>query len=157
MGMFDDLVIDKVHLPNEIKEYEKGWQTKSLDCYMDVVEIDSYGRLFLYELNKINNHIPEPNYHTGEIRFYQEINKKWYEFIGFFDDGIMFKLKQISPLIENEENYNQTYVSIKEIEDLFFEMGDDYNTWDEENKGTYPAQRTLDAMKNFIESKKNIK
>lgn len=157
MGMFDDLVIDKAHLPKELKDYEKGWQTKSLDCYMDVVEIDSYGRLFVYELNKINNHIPEPNYHTGEIRFYQEINKKWYEFIGFFDDGIMFKLKQISPPIENEENYNQTYISINEIEDLFFEMGDDYNTWDEENKGTYPIQRVFDAMKNFIESKKNIK
>ena len=54
MGMFDDLVIDKAHLPKELKDYEKGWQTKSLDCYMDVVEIDSYGRLFLYELNKIN-------------------------------------------------------------------------------------------------------
>ena len=53
MGMFDDLVIDKAHLPKELKDYEKGWQTKSLDCYMDVVEIDSYGRLFVYELNKI--------------------------------------------------------------------------------------------------------
>lgn len=103
MGMFDDLVIDKVHLPDELKDYEKGWQTKSLDCYMNLFEIDSNGRLFEHNLEKINNHIPDPNYHTGEIRFYQEINKKWYEFIGFFDEGIMFKLKQIAPKTNNGE------------------------------------------------------
>ena len=58
--------------------------------------------------------------------------------------------------IKDEEIYSQTYVSIKEIEELFFEMGDDFNTWDEKEKGQYPIQRTLDAMKNFIEYKKRI-
>lgn len=156
--MFDDLVIDKVHLPNEIKDYEKGWQTKSLNCYMDIVQIDNYGRLFVYELNKINNHKSIPNYHTGEIIFYQDIKGEWYEFIGFFDDGIMFKLKQTRPKkLNDDEATTQTLIPIKEIEDFFFEMGDDYNTWDDENQGTYPIKRVFDAMKNFIESKKNIK
>ena len=46
MGMFDDLVIDKVHLPDELKDYESGWQTKSLDCYMNIIKIDENGYLF---------------------------------------------------------------------------------------------------------------
>lgn len=157
MGMFDDLVIDKVHLPKELKDYEEGWQTKSLDCYLNKISINQNGILFESKFGENGVEIGKlPIYHIGEIRFYQEINKKWHEFIGFFDDGIMFKLIQISPPIKDEEIYSQTYVSIKEIEDLFFEMGDDFNTWDEKEKGQYPIQRTLDAMKNFIEYKKRI-
>lgn len=98
MGMFDDLVIDKVHLPNELKNYESGWQTKSLDCYMNIIFIDENGKLFEtichYHDEKEK---PIRRYHVGEIRFYQTINDVWHEFIGFFDDGIMFRLKQIEP------------------------------------------------------------
>jgi hypothetical protein len=98
MGMFDDLVIDKFHLPNELKDYENGWQTKSLDCYMNIIKIDENGNLFEtichYHNEKEN---PKRRYHVGEIRFYQTINDVWYEFIGFFDEGIMFRLIQIEP------------------------------------------------------------
>lgn len=150
--MFDDLIIDKVHLPNELKDYEKGWQTKSLDCYMNLIKITENGALLETEYNNDENNT-KPIYHTGEIIFYQDINKKWYQFVGFFDDGILFRLIQTSP-VKSEENNTNASVSLKEIEDFFFEMREDFILWDEEEKGQYPMQRTFDAMKNFIESKK---
>jgi hypothetical protein len=43
---------------------------------------------------------------------------------------------------------------INELEDFFYEMGEDWHLWDEEEQGQYPIQRIFDAMKKFIETKK---
>ena len=98
MGMFDDLVIDKVHLPDELKNYENGWQTKSLDCYMNFIKIDENGSLFetIYHYHN-EKESPRRKYHIGEVRFYQNINDVGYVFVAFFDDGKMFRLIQVEP------------------------------------------------------------
>mgnify|MGYP006921347931 CR=1 FL=1 len=57
-----------------------------------------------------------------------------------------------------EQPFCQTRVSgslpIDELEDFFYEMGEDWHLWDEEKQGQYPIQRVLNAMKKFIETKK---
>lgn len=44
---------------------------------------------------------------------------------------------------------------VTELEEFFYEMGEDWHLWDEEEKGQYPIQRTFDAMKKFIEYHKS--
>ena len=44
---------------------------------------------------------------------------------------------------------------VSELEEFFYEMGEDWHLWDEEEKGQYPIQRTFDAMKKFIEYHKS--
>jgi len=98
MGMFDDLVIDKANLPENLKNYEEGWQTKSLDCYLNKISINENGILFESQFAENGVEVGKfPLYHIGEIRFYQTINDVWYEFIGFFDEGKMFRLIQVEP------------------------------------------------------------
>jgi hypothetical protein len=96
MGMFDDLVIDKVHLPNELKDYENGWQTKSLDSGLFTFIIDESGQL-LQEvwLHKHKKSLVKQKY-TGEIRFYTTIDNVWHEFVAFVEKGVLLKLIKIS-------------------------------------------------------------
>jgi len=44
---------------------------------------------------------------------------------------------------------------VSELEEFFYEMGEDWHLWDEEEKGQYLIQRTFDAMKKFIEYHKS--
>ena len=44
---------------------------------------------------------------------------------------------------------------VSELEEFFYEMGEDWHLWDEEEKGHYPIQRTFDAMKKFIDYHKS--
>ncbi len=46
-------------------------------------------------------------------------------------------------------------LSVSELEEFFYEMGEDWLLWDEEEKGQYPVQRTFDAMKKFIDYHKS--
>lgn len=100
MGMFDDLYIDKKHLPDELQNYEFGWQTKSHDRLLNLLKIDENGKLLLVDVDECGNHgeTEELNY-TGEIRFYQNINSLWYEFVAFFVKGEMLKIIKLE---ENE-------------------------------------------------------
>ena len=45
-------------------------------------------------------------------------------------------------------------MDIKELEDFYFQTGEDWHLWDEQELGPYPVQRIFDAMKKFIDSKK---
>jgi len=47
-------------------------------------------------------------------------------------------------------------MDIKELEDFYYETGEDWHLWDEQELGPYPIQRIFDAMKKFIDSKKSI-
>ena len=44
---------------------------------------------------------------------------------------------------------------VSELEEFFYEMGEDWHLWDEGEKGQYPIQRTFDAMKKFIDYHKS--
>ncbi len=41
----------------------------------------------------------------------------------------------------------------KELDDFYFEVGEDWHLWDESEKGPYPADRILSALRNFIQHK----
>ena len=43
---------------------------------------------------------------------------------------------------------------IAELEEFFYEMGEDWHLWDKEEQGQYPVQRIFDAVKKFIAEKK---
>lgn len=58
--------------------------------------------------------------------------------------------EKILPLPTNGEKE-----AIAELELFYYEMGEDWHLWDEGEKGQYPIQRMFDAMKKFIEKKKN--
>jgi hypothetical protein len=88
MGMFDDLKISSIHLPERIKVYETGWQTKSLECNLDFLIIDEEGNLFKITYGE-QPQIKIPVLHTGEVRFYQSIKDEWVEFVAFFVNGKM--------------------------------------------------------------------
>ena len=45
-------------------------------------------------------------------------------------------------------------IHLSELEDFFDQMCEDWHLWDEGENGQYPVQRTLDAMKKFIDTKK---
>lgn len=51
-------------------------------------------------------------------------------------------------------NNNQPSIPITELEELYYQMGEDYHLWDEDEQGEYPIQRVFDAIKKFITEKK---
>ena len=91
MGMYVVLSIHNSHLPDELKKYEEGWQTKSLNCAMDTIFIKEDGSLEILTYHGGYSKYP----YTGEIRFYSYIEKEWTEFVAFFEKGQMFKLIQV--------------------------------------------------------------
>lgn len=44
----------------------------------------------------------------------------------------------------------ENFISISEFEDFYFDTCEDWQLWDEEEKGEYPAERILEAMKKFL-------
>lgn len=54
-----------------------------------------------------------------------------------------------------EKNVDQQGISKegwqKELNELYYQMGEDWHLWDEEEKGAYPIQRIFDAMKKFMD------
>lgn len=95
--MFDYLVVDKNLLPKDYIEHHIHWQTKSLDSSLFTFIIDENGQL-LQEVwvFKHKKKLVKQSY-TGEIRFYDTIDNVWHEFVAFLENGILFKLVQISP------------------------------------------------------------
>ncbi len=98
MGMYSELEINKKFLPEDLQECEADWQTKSYST-LDTLVINEDGKLLLIDWE--DGKIKETNY-TGEIRFYDGIDKIWWEFVAFFENGQMFKIVQIAPKVEKE-------------------------------------------------------
>ena len=98
MGMFDELKIDKIHLPKSLKNKETGWQTKSLDNCLFLIIISKEGKLYETESHLITDKPSTPIEldYTGEIRFYRYENNVFITFVAFFDKGQMFKIIQIN-------------------------------------------------------------
>jgi hypothetical protein len=44
---------------------------------------------------------------------------------------------------------------VSELEKFYYEMGEDWHLWDEQEQGQYPVQRVFDAMKNFVDYHKS--
>lgn len=49
----------------------------------------------------------------------------------------------------------QNKISISELQEFFWEMGEDWHLWDESEQGPYPIDRVHKAMQNFIEMMKS--
>ena len=96
MGMFDYLIIDDSFLPEELKGYNDGWQTKSYANLLSTLIIDKNGELSLIgrDWNIYSDYIEKPKKldYSGEIIFYDNIDNIWYEFIAIFDNGKMIKI-----------------------------------------------------------------
>lgn len=63
--------------------------------------------------------------------------------------------------IKNLVNQSQKTIPIedvaKELEDFYYEAGEDYHLWDEQEKGPYPVQRVFEAIKNLVDKYKQPK
>lgn len=76
------------------------------------------------------------------------------------DEGINGMVDTINQLEKENENlkFRLSLVSgslpIAELEEFFYEMGEDWHLWDEEEQGQYPIQRIFEAVKKFIAEKK---
>ncbi len=98
MGMFDYFNIDSSFLPEELKDHSTGWQTKSLDCNMDNISLDKFGKLCKTnfndeeDLDTYGDSIPLS--YTGEIHFYNSINGVWLEFVALFNNGVFISMAQ---------------------------------------------------------------
>ena len=44
---------------------------------------------------------------------------------------------------------------VSELENFYYEMGEDWHLWDEEEQGQYPIQRVFVAMKKFVDYHKS--
>lgn len=100
--MFDYLTIDDSHLPEELKGYNDGWQTKSYNNLLNILIIDKNGELSIIDRNWniYSDYIEKPKKldYSGEIIFYDDIDDVWYEFIAIFDNGKMIKIDKIANL-----------------------------------------------------------
>ena len=68
-----------------------------------------------------------------------------------YDDAKKFiaeSAKKRAQKIIDEHNANT--IPLKVVEDFIYEVGEDYNLWDEDTQGAYPIKRVLTAMENFL-------
>lgn len=105
MGMYDNVKIAGKLLPDEIKEHTEEWQTKSHDKFLNTLSIEEDGKLYVD--NTIDNWVKNGEnkflLYTGEIRFYKTIEEEWWEFVAFFEKGLLLKLIQVKPEIRRKQ------------------------------------------------------
>jgi hypothetical protein len=99
MGMYDEVRIATNFLPDSIKQYTDGWQTKSHEKLLNLLTIEEDGRLYIN--NTVDNweRTGENKFlsYTGEIRVYNSIEDMWWEFVAFFEKGNLLKFIQVQP------------------------------------------------------------
>lgn len=121
---------------------------------LSVMQVDNICRA-MYDLEKENSQ-PLPSISDEEIEkmaeekyplmddvemdFVTEIIKQ----IAFSEGG-----KAVRDRLTTQKD-NNGWVSIDKLKEFYFESMEDYHLWDEEGK-PYPAQRQLDAIKQFID------
>lgn len=102
MGMFDDVKVD-YPLPGGI--VRDGWQTKSLDCLMDKIEIRADGSLWRTSgwlaTPEGQDPITERLTWTGELRFYDwdPETKEMFEFVAVFHDGLVQRISRTAETV----------------------------------------------------------
>lgn len=94
MGMYDTITCDMALPDNWDNEH---FQTKSLDCALNMYHISSDGKL----LRKHNAGVYMPEIYTGEIRFYSfegtnhlADDYEWHEYIALFLKGKCIEIAQ---------------------------------------------------------------
>jgi len=97
MGMYDNIMVDKIHLPEEIKNQETDWQTKSINCELANLFLSEDGYLFVTREENGEGDKKFLDDFIGELRFYKHIKNVWYEFVGFVVKGQLKILIQIHP------------------------------------------------------------
>lgn len=94
MGMYDELLVDDELLPSKLKGWNKGWQSKSLDCFLNYIWLKKDNTIEIKEYNNDENSF-KPLLYTGEIRFYRNISDWWYELVALVDEGNILKVKLV--------------------------------------------------------------
>ena len=89
MGMFDKLQCDFKLQEKEIQENE--FQTKDLACNLDNLLITKEGRLLLLD----DGGNIDLEFH-GDLIFYTDTKKSWYEFKARFTEGKLQWIKRIN-------------------------------------------------------------
>ena len=90
MGMYDNIFIPKKMIPLNKEELpfvsdKTDWQTKDFDCRLESIKINSEGYIENY------NH----REYTGEISFYDFINRKFTEFICNIENGKIIFIERL--------------------------------------------------------------
>lgn len=100
MGMYDNLIIDRIHLPARLQsdKDEKGWQTKDFDSELDTLIITKEGLLLKVRADwgdgerKETKEVVE---YTGKMKFYKYVNNVFTKFFCEFECGRMLSIKEI--------------------------------------------------------------
>ncbi len=78
----------------------------------------------------------------------------WKLTLGFWNYGREV-MKEEKPIDENKNaNKIKGSVPLSELQEFFYETGEDWLLWNEEEQGPYPMRRTLDAFNKFFEEMK---
>jgi len=92
MGMFDNVKLN-YKIDGNYQKTVKEWQTKDLDCQLDLYIINEDGKLWKQECPYGD---PEPVFpierfcHNGTIQFYgQDESAVWIDCVATFDDGVI--------------------------------------------------------------------
>ena len=103
MGLFDDLIISPIHLPEKYRELDLHFQTKSLEPYQNLVIIDEEGNLLkqVYDFGEKTNTTSYLKY-TGDVIFYtgtgimdDKGKEEWLEFSSYFVKGKLLSINRI--------------------------------------------------------------
>ena len=87
MGMYDIVDIYKTWLPSyEAMNVKSEWQTKSLDCLLNIIRIDKDGNIFNSGLPINPRDCPE----TMEIHAYDD--GIWWSYILYIENGKVIKV-----------------------------------------------------------------
>lgn len=102
MGMYDSIYF-KEPAPHKLIIPNKEYQTKSLNCYLDVYQIDSSGKLLLVGSNELFEIIEKPlpkfiDDYTGYITIWGYTTKNSKDLVEIslsFQDGILLNVEML--------------------------------------------------------------
>ena len=86
MGMFDTIYC-YYPLPGDVKPTKPDFQTKDLECFLEVYKISKEGFLTKNGL---------PYYLYGELNFYTSENGEWFEYKALFSDGKLIYIREVN-------------------------------------------------------------
>lgn len=88
MGMFDQLIVTNKWLPDDLKDHNTGWQTKSIENQLKEFVIVQDGSL-LECITDFEGEEYKPYDYTGEIYFYNGVGKMWRELKAWCVKGVV--------------------------------------------------------------------
>jgi hypothetical protein len=111
MGMFDTIIIDLKKLPataEEIELMERDFQTKDLNCRLDIYEIKDDQLIMVKHMDEElieNRECHKKINFDGGLNFYSmDSEDNWYEFNAIFKKGKLQKINRVSAIEIEEQN-----------------------------------------------------